>query len=275
MKYILITASPEIAQQAQEAGVDRIMVDLEIIGKRERQGHLSTVISGHTVDDVRNVRKVLRAAEMIVRVNPLGPSTSEEVDQVIDAGADLLMLPMFHSARELATFCSLVRGRKPVIGLMETPGAIEQAEEVIRVPGLSEAYVGLNDLHLGLGKNFIFEPLALGIIDRVAGLAHRAGLPFGFGGIARVGQGLIPAEKILGEHLRLGSTRAILSRTFHGNAGSPEEFRSNVDVALEVRKLRAAEVVLAGRLPDEVERNRADLWEIIARIAQNKRACLT
>ena len=90
-----------------------------------------------------------------------------------------------------------------------------------------------------------------------------------------MGQGLIPAERILGEHLRLGSTRAILSRTFHGSAGSTEEFRKNVDVTLELRKLRAAEVVLAGRPPEEVERNRADLWEAIARIAQNKRACLT
>ena len=31
------------------------MVDLEHIGKHERQGHLNTLISSHTVDDVARV----------------------------------------------------------------------------------------------------------------------------------------------------------------------------------------------------------------------------
>ena len=40
------------------------------------------------------------------------------------------------------------------------------------------------------------------------------GLPYGFGGIARLGTGDLPAEKVIMEHYRLGSTRAILSRSF-------------------------------------------------------------
>ena len=40
------------------------------------------------------------------------------------------------------------------------------------------------------------------------------GIPYGFGGVARLGMGLLPAEKVIMEHYRLGSTRAILSRAF-------------------------------------------------------------
>lgn len=41
-------------------------------------------------------------------------------------------------------------------------------------------------------------------------------IPFGFGGIARIGEGDLPSDYILGEHVRLGSTSVILSRTFKG-----------------------------------------------------------
>ena len=41
-----------------------------------------------------------------------------------------------------------------------------------------------------------------------------SGIPYGFGGISHLGDGLLPAEMIVTEHYRLGSTRAILSRGF-------------------------------------------------------------
>ena len=45
-----------------------------------------------------------------------------------------------------------------------------------------------------MGLKFMFEPLANGLIDEVAHIITSAGLPFGFGGIARVGEGIIPGE---------------------------------------------------------------------------------
>ncbi|MDE0564737.1 hypothetical protein [Exiguobacterium sp. B2(2022)] len=41
-----------------------------------------------------------------------------------------------------------------------------------------------------------------------------AGIPYGFGGIARIGEGRVPAERIIPEHVRLGSSCVILSRSF-------------------------------------------------------------
>ncbi len=260
MIFLLITKDPEAARRAEAAGVDRVFVDLEIVGKRERQGGRDTVISGHTFDDVKRVRSALTTARVLVRLNPPGPGTAEEVERALEAGAQLLMLPMFRTPAELGAFASAIRGRVPAVGLVETREAAEGISEIVRVPGVAELYIGLNDLHLALGRTFMFQPLADGTVDRLAGVIRGAGIPFGFGGIARVGEGLLPAELVLGEHLRLGSTRVILSRTFQRGV--------DVDLALEVRRLREAEAILAGRSPEEVERGRARVAAAVGEIVR-------
>ena len=52
LKLMYITNRPDVAQVAQSCGVDRIFVDMEYIGKEERQGGLDTVKSHHSVEDV-------------------------------------------------------------------------------------------------------------------------------------------------------------------------------------------------------------------------------
>ena len=52
LKLMYITNKPEIAQIAESSGVDRIFVDMEYIGKAERQGGLDSVQNHHTVEDV-------------------------------------------------------------------------------------------------------------------------------------------------------------------------------------------------------------------------------
>lgn len=51
---------------------------------------------------------------------------------------------------------------------------------------------------------------------------------------------MLPAELILAEHVRLGSTAAILSRTFHRQAETVAEIRGEMEFGLEIAKLRAA-----------------------------------
>ena len=41
------------------------------------------------------------------------------------------------------------------------------------------------------------------------------GIPYGFGGIAKLDEGMLPARHIIAEHYRLGSSMAILSRSFY------------------------------------------------------------
>lgn len=251
MIFQLITRDPEFARRAEAAGVDRLFVDLEILGKRERQKGRDTVISGHSFDDVARVRASLTTASLLVRLNPPNPGSPEEIERALAAGAQILMLPMFRTPEELGAFAGAVAGRAPVVGLVETREAAERIAEIANVPGVAELYVGLNDLHLALGRRFMFELLSDGTVDRLAAALRAAGRPFGFGGVARVGEGLLPAELVLGEHLRLGSTRVILSRAFQKGG--------TADLAADVARLRQAEAALARRSAEEIESNRLDV----------------
>ena len=56
LQMMYITNNPEVAKIAEKYSVDRIWVDLEQIGKKERQGGMDTVQSMHSVEDVRKIR---------------------------------------------------------------------------------------------------------------------------------------------------------------------------------------------------------------------------
>lgn len=220
LKLMYITNRPDVAMIAEEAGVDRIFVDMEYIGKSERQGGMDTVQSHHTVQDVRNIRSVIRRAQIMVRLNPIHEGTAEyccsaqEIDEAIDAGADVLMLPYFKTPEEAGLFLKTVAGRVHTILLVETPEAVERIDEILGLEGIDEVYVGLNDLSLGYGQKFMFEPLANGTVDRLVEKFREKALPYGFGGVASLGKGLLPSEYVIREHYRLGSECTILSRSF-------------------------------------------------------------
>lgn len=222
MKLIYITADPMQARTVQDAGVACVMVDLEINGKDARQGHLNTVISRHSLEDVAHVRAVLSTAELMVRVNPVFDGSSAEVEACLARGADRLMLPMFRHPQEVAAFLEIVAGRVPVTLLVETATALARLPQILDIDGVDDVHFGLNDLHLELKLDFMFEVLSGGLMDHAAALCRARGVPFGIGGVARLGQPVaLPAELILSEHLRLGSSAVILSRDFQ-KALAPE-----------------------------------------------------
>lgn len=214
LTLMYITNNPQVAVIAQKYGVDRIWVDLETLGKEERQGHIDSVKSHHSVDDIKKIVPLLDHAEMLVRVNPLNAKSEEEINAVIDAGADLVMLPMWKNAKDVKKFIKLVGGRAGTILLLETKEAVESLDEVLNVEGIDEIHIGLNDLHLSYNMHFMFEPLADGMVEKICKKISNYNIPYGFGGIAKLGYGDLPAENIIQEHYRLGSTRAILSRSF-------------------------------------------------------------
>lgn len=220
LKLMYITKDPEIAVIAENAGVDRIFIDMEYIGKSIRQGGMDTVQCYHTVEDVRRIRKVIKKAQIMVRVNLLHNATDEycsseeEINAVMDAGADLVMLPYFHGAEDIERFVKIVNGRARVFPLLESKDALENIDEILGVQGIDEIHIGLNDLSLDLKKKFMFELLADGTVEGLCEKFSHKGIPYGFGGIGRLGKGDLPAEYIIKEHYRLGSTCAILSRSF-------------------------------------------------------------
>lgn len=220
LKLMYITNSPQVASIAQDCGVDRIFVDMEYIGKEERQGGLDTVKSHHTVEDVKNIRKVLNKTKLLVRVNPIHEagenwcSSEEEINAVVEAGADIIMLPMAKTADEIKKFVQYVGGRTKTMLLLETAEAKENIKEMLDVGGIDMVHIGLNDLHLSYGMKFMFQLLTDGTVEELCKIIGSYGIPYGFGGIARIGFGMLPAEHVIAEHYRLGSSMAILSRSF-------------------------------------------------------------
>ena len=61
----------------------------------------------------------------------------------------------------------------------------------------------------------MFEPLINGTVEKIIKSAKKYNVNYGIGGIGRIGSGDLPAEKILTEYYRLGSNKAILSRSFY------------------------------------------------------------
>lgn len=260
LELIQITNDPALARRCDEIDGMRLFVDLEREGKAERQAGRNTFISAHRLEDVARVRQVVRRSKLMVRINPWHHGSATEIEAVLAHGADLVMLPMATEATEVREFALCLNGRVPGVVLLETQDALACLECWIGTPGLSEIYLGLNDLHIGLGLRFMFEPLASGIVDHVAAAARQHGLHFGFGGIARVDEGLLPGRDVLAEHQRVGSQAVILSRTFHraGGQASLED---------EVAALRQAEMLLERRTPQQMEADRRRIAERIERIA--------
>lgn len=269
MKFFLITASPLIAELALGNGVDRIFVDLEALGKAERQGHLDSVKSTHSIADIAAVRAAIGNAPLMARLNPLNAFSGNEVEDAIAAGADILMLPMFRTAQEVKDFSLLVDCRVPISLLVETADAMHNLSACIQISGVEEIHIGLNDLTLDLGLNFMFEPLYNGLVDAMAAIIRPAGLPFGIGGVARVGEGMLPAERILCEHARLGSSAAILSRTFHRQAGTVEEMQKDMDFGGEIGELRRAYAASLELSPSELDEIRASSLAAVASIVKS------
>lgn len=229
-----ITKNPEVARITEKAGIDWIFVDMEFIGKDSRQGGLDTVQNHHTVDDVVAIKKAVTKSKVLVRVNPVHdalpdyPSSKDEIDAAINAGADIVMLPFFKTVKEVEKFIGFVGCRAKTCLLLETPEAAEILGQIVKVPGIDMIHIGLNDMHLALGLKFMFQLLADGSVDKWTKIIKDEGISFGFGGLASLDGGIIPGRMILKEHYRLGSQMVIVSRSFcnTGKISDLEEIRN-------------------------------------------------
>lgn len=256
-----MTNDPELALQGEEAGVERIGPDLEIIGKESRQRNPDSRISKHSIEDISRIRKVLKKSEVFVRVNPIHPHSEDEIHQAIDLGAQVLMLPMFRTAKEVERFISFVDGRGKTVLLLETPQAMMRLDEILSIKGIDEVHVGLYDLSLGLGLHSRFEVLCSELMDGLAFGIRKYSLPYGFGALARPFDSTlpIPPEQVIGEVIRLGASRASLSRYFFPKKGEPFNF------VHEMKRLREKITYWQSASPEALQKNRQELRESVRR----------
>ncbi len=259
-----ITNKPAVAEIAEQAGVDWIFLDMEFIGKDARQGGLDTVQNHHTVKDIANIKAAVKKAKVLVRVNPIHealldyPSSKDEIDASIEAGADILMLPFFKTVDEVKDFIKYVDGRAKTLLLMETVEAANLVDEILEVSGIDMIHLGLNDMHLELGMKFMFELLANGAVEKLGNKIKSKGIPFGFGGIATLDGGALPGSMVLKEHVRLGSSMVIVSRTF-----------CNTDIVTDLNEVKSIfDKGISGLRALEKEASKADA----AYLEENRKA---
>lgn len=292
LNLMYITNRPEIAQIAEEYGVDWIFVDMEFIGKDNRQGGLDTVQNHHTIEDVRRVKASVKKAKVLVRVNPIHKAmmnadgtiaymdSKTEVESAIEAGADIVMLPFFHSVEEVKEFVYLVKQansqmerygnlRTKACLLLETPEAAILLDEILNVPGIDMIHIGLNDLHLAMGMKFMFQLLTDGIVEQLTKKIKAKGIPFGFGGIASLHGGALPGSYVLKEHYRLGSSMVIVGRSFcnTNQVTDLEEVRQIFKTG--IAEIRALEAEAQAAL-DYFDKSHDEVVEIVNNVVHNK-----
>jgi hypothetical protein len=225
----LFAVDPAFIERAVAAGINGIIVDCEHIGKVDRQAGADTEINYHTVADVRRVRACTNA-HVICRINRHGPTTADEIEQVIAAGADEILLPMVQTPLEVELVLDQVRGRCNVGILVETIPALAVVAELARLP-LSRVYLGLNDLGIARQTPNIFTAVADGTLEYVR---QHFRVPFGFGGVTLPERGYpIPCRLLMGELARLRCKFSFLRRSFWADTHGR-------DLRVEVPRMRAA-----------------------------------
>lgn len=262
LRLMLFTADPDLAAAAQDAGIDRIVVDLERRGKAERQQGYHLETSGHTMRDLQRVR-ARTSAEVLCRINPLHKCSCQEIEAVIGAGADVLMLPMFRTPDEVRFFVDAVGDRAVTTLLLETREAVACAADLPDI-GFDELYVGINDLALAYNKHFAYELFSDGTVEQLRNIFQ--GRPFGAGGITIMHYGRpIPAIMILQELARMRCSMVILRRAFVRDVAGR-------NMAEEVKKIRSYYQLMLARTEEQVQKDCARFADAVRKAAGGERA---
>ncbi len=251
----LLTDDAHLAGAADRAGVNRIGIDLEYLGKSERQAGLNTRIERHDWTGLARVSSVLHRADLFVRINPIHAGTEVEIETALELGAQVLMLPAFRTAEEAGIFVRTIRGRARASLLVEMAPAVVRIREILEVPGIDEVMIGLNDLRLTLGVANHFEVLASPLAEMLAEEVRRKGLPLAVGGVGRVDDCLmpIPPDVVYAQYPRLGATGAWIARVFTEAVPSGWDF---TDAILALRN-RLSEWAAAS--PEDLENAQVEL----------------
>ena len=128
---IAITNNIEEAQIIESCGIQQILVDIENIGKSERQSGTNAVINFHNIEDVTNLKYHGIKAKIICRINSFHTGSFSEIDDVINAKADFIMIPMINNINHYVKMISYIGDRIEVIPLIETPYSVFKINDLM------------------------------------------------------------------------------------------------------------------------------------------------
>lgn len=245
-------------QKAWAAGISRVVVDWERREKDERQHGYHLEQNYLAKSDLIRVRKSF-PGKIVCRINPIHDKSDVEIDEAIDSGSDIIMLPMFKTIQEVDKFIVLVAKRAEIILLFECREAIEIACE-LRNREFEEVYIGLNDLSISLGLSFAYQVIEMSILDRMRDLFPDR--IFGFGGITILGGGYpLSTELILTEMARLDCRSVIIRRAFKRDVEGKDWEKEIAAIRNEYDKLKK-------RNQKEIVHDREQLLTKIRKIVQ-------
>jgi len=245
IELMLFTNDVKLASRAFQSKIDRIVVDLEKIGKTERQQGKDLEVNKHDIEDIIKIKNAIPITVMC-RLNPINKFSQDEIELAIAAGADVLMLPMFSSVLEVEKFLKFTAKRAKTSLLFETQKSVENIESFREIE-VDEVYVGLNDLGLSYGNIFPYQFVANGLVDRVR--ENFPTIKFGFGGITTLDKGNpLPTRKIIKELARLRANQVIVRRAFKRDI-------VGLDLPLEVRRIKQFYSKCLGTQPKQIEKD--------------------
>jgi len=192
--------SNEVAMMVKMAGIDGMFIDME-----------------HSVLTIRDVSQLILACNY-VGVSPIVriPSKSHwQLSRILDAGAAAVVIPHCETVQHIKDIvrdskyaplgirgCAnnqpilnfqavptlvqndLLNRETMVIPMIETPGAVELADEFFAVNGVDGILVGSNDLCTDLGIPGQYDnPLYIQSVEKIIAAGVKAGKPIGIGGI--------------------------------------------------------------------------------------------
>jgi 2-keto-3-deoxy-L-rhamnonate aldolase RhmA len=190
----------EMAMMCKMAGIHGMFIDME-----------------HSSMDMRAVAQLILACNY-VGVSPVVRSPSKShwhISRILDAGAAAVVVPHIESvqeAKDLVKFAKfpphgargctnnqavlnfqhvptlaqneLLNRETMLIPMIETPAAVEIAEEIFAIDGVDGVLVGSNDLCTDLGIPGQYDsPIYKDAVTKIIEAANKSGKPVGIGGI--------------------------------------------------------------------------------------------
>ncbi|KAL5356275.1 Pyruvate/Phosphoenolpyruvate kinase-like domain-containing protein [Aspergillus floccosus] len=190
----------EIPMMCKMAGVHAVFIDME-----------------HSALDMRTVSQLILACNY-AGVSPVVRSPSKShwhISRILDAGASAVVIPHVETVQEVkdivkhAKFAPLgtrgctnnqaafnfqhvptlvqnevLNSQTMLIPMIETPAAVDLAEEIFAVEGVDGVLVGSNDLCTDLGIPGKYDsPLYQDAVAKIIKAGKKAGKPIGIGGI--------------------------------------------------------------------------------------------
>jgi hypothetical protein len=272
-----ITNNISEAQIVDKLDIDWIFIDLETVGKKDRQIGRNTVMSDHSIRDVKKIRRVINNTKILLRCNPIGIHSKKEIEEINKtSGIDMVMLPFFKTVKEVKMFIELLDTSKvePTL-LIETTSALDNLNDILKLYPFKYVHIGLNDIHIERNTSFMFEPYIDGLLDKTTSILRSNNKKFGIGGIGKIGSDLLPTpECVINEHIRLKSSGVILSRSFKGNFSEESKELFETELTQSVIKFRKHEkyskTLDENQLLESYDLMKNDINKVVKNINENK-----